>query len=535
MPQQTPPTDTGSAAGGTPPYPEQQPGSTTPGTGAGNGTGPSPTPDTGGNRFFSWLRGLGLTRQPGWIGGVCAGIAARLGIDPLIVRGIVVVLALFGAPVVLLYAAAWLLLPDAGNKIHLEELVRGRFESPIAAIAVLLAIALLPPFQVFPVFGGYFWDGPVWSGGIGHALWTLLVIGAVVWFIVWLIRRGSQGATPHPPHAPNTPHGSKNGAADAAFATSAPTTTAPSATFTPPPPAPTGNPSAADLAAWRQQQAAWKAEHDIFRRQEASARQAATAAANERIRAQRIAESTQRAAAYREERARSRSHPLYSFVVIGLALVAGGIVTLIGTDSGTNFNAAALLVGVASAIAVLAVGIIINGIRGKRAGGSSAVAIILLVPLLLSTAVPVGPNIQLGDATFTPTDRPGSGQQIFAAGVGDVTLDLRDYFANTTGPGDTSARADEVRLAVGAGDVTVYLPKGEFVRLSTATGSNNDVILVAPDGTETPEPSDFGTEFGPLTAAGKPQTWAEAPRAIDLGIRLGAGTITVKTAEEELQ
>src|SRR5690554_1691421 len=91
-----------------------------------------------GNAFFSWMRGLDIPRQPGWLGGVCAGIAARLGIDPLIVRGIVVVIAVLGGPALLLYAAAWLLLPDFNNKIHLEELLKGRFEPAIAGIGVLV-------------------------------------------------------------------------------------------------------------------------------------------------------------------------------------------------------------------------------------------------------------------------------------------------------------------------------------------------------------------------------------------------------------
>ena len=86
------------------------------------------------NTFFDWMRGLRVPRQPGWIGGVCAGIAARLGIDPIIVRGIVVVLAVLGGPALLLYAAAWLLLPDNYDRIHLQELFRGNFTKAHAGI-----------------------------------------------------------------------------------------------------------------------------------------------------------------------------------------------------------------------------------------------------------------------------------------------------------------------------------------------------------------------------------------------------------------
>src|SRR5690554_3031070 len=72
--------------------------------------------------FFAWLRQLGISRDTDrWFAGVAGGIARRSGIDPIIVRGIFVVLALLGGPGILLYLAGWLLLPDQGGRIHLEE------------------------------------------------------------------------------------------------------------------------------------------------------------------------------------------------------------------------------------------------------------------------------------------------------------------------------------------------------------------------------------------------------------------------------
>ena len=56
----------------------------------------------GAERFLLWVAGLGVVRSDGWLGGVAAGIAARLRIDPLIVRGVLVVAALFGLPVIFL-------------------------------------------------------------------------------------------------------------------------------------------------------------------------------------------------------------------------------------------------------------------------------------------------------------------------------------------------------------------------------------------------------------------------------------------------
>jgi phage shock protein PspC (stress-responsive transcriptional regulator) len=128
-----------------------------------DGGGPTP-PTAPGSRFFSWLRSIDIRREQGWIGGVCAGIATRLGIDPLIVRGIAVVVAVLGGPAILLYAAAWLLLPDASDRIHLEDVFRGRFEPVIAAIGGLFVLAMLPVAQGFWFLGAGYWGAPDWGG-----------------------------------------------------------------------------------------------------------------------------------------------------------------------------------------------------------------------------------------------------------------------------------------------------------------------------------------------------------------------------------
>lgn len=149
-------------------------------------------PQTGfsgrGTRFFDWMRGLGVVRADGWLGGVSAGIAYRLGIDPLIVRGIVVVAGILGVPVLLLYAAAWALLPDRDGRIHLQRLFEGDFEPPMVAIGVMLLLSLLPWASGFWWAGGPFWDLPAWGDVIGRVVWTLVVIGAVVALIVVAVR-----------------------------------------------------------------------------------------------------------------------------------------------------------------------------------------------------------------------------------------------------------------------------------------------------------------------------------------------------------
>jgi phage shock protein PspC (stress-responsive transcriptional regulator) len=47
-----------------------------------------------------------------WIGGVCAGLARRLGISPNVMRLIFVISCVLPGPQVLIYIALWLLMPS---------------------------------------------------------------------------------------------------------------------------------------------------------------------------------------------------------------------------------------------------------------------------------------------------------------------------------------------------------------------------------------------------------------------------------------
>jgi len=66
-------------------------------------------PRTGLDRIFDGLRGIGIQRRTDdkWIGGVCSGLADRLGIDPVIVRAALVLLAILGGVGVSFYLVAW--------------------------------------------------------------------------------------------------------------------------------------------------------------------------------------------------------------------------------------------------------------------------------------------------------------------------------------------------------------------------------------------------------------------------------------------
>lgn len=392
-------------------------------------------------RFFAWMRSLGIQREKGWIGGVAAGIAVRIGIDPLIVRGILVVTALLGAPALLVYAAAWLLLPDSDDSIHLERAIKGQFDSSLAAIGVVILLGLLP------IAPGLWFGVSVWPEALGRVIWTLVLIGLAVWFVVWIAQRDSL-----PKAGPTAP------------------------------PAPPSTAPASEFAEWRTQQAAWREENAAFRRNEADARAAAWRLKTEEATTRHRAENAKRQAEYRA----SSPHPLWSLLVIGLALVAGGVTTLL--VGGGVLAPTPVVTGLAVVVAVLGLGVIVNGVRGKRGGGPSGLASVLITPLVIVLVLPLFSNVSFsGDRMIAPTDLPGSRPDVYFVANGDVRVDLTDFY----GDSDEGTRGDDVYVFVGNGNVRVLLPADEEVSTSASVG-RGDTYYVNEDGTDV----DFSTVSG---------------------------------------
>ena len=112
------------------------------------------------------------------IGGVAAGIADYLNIDPVLVRAVFVGLVVFGGAGVVLYLGTWLLIPVEGqDQSPFEQALQrvGRLPGLLLIIAAAAFLFLI----VFPsVNGGFYIDG--WMVGI----LVLVVIG------IFLLRRG---------------------------------------------------------------------------------------------------------------------------------------------------------------------------------------------------------------------------------------------------------------------------------------------------------------------------------------------------------
>jgi phage shock protein PspC (stress-responsive transcriptional regulator) len=404
------------------------------------------------------MRSLNIQREPGWIGGVASGIATRLGIDPLIVRGIIVVVAILGGPALLVYAAAWLLLPDLDDKIHLERVLKGEFEPPVAGIGVLVLLALLPVSQGFWFAGSAFWGEPYWGAAIGRALWTLVILGLAIWLVVAIARR--PGIIP----------------TIKANMTSSP----------PPPPA---NAPAAEFTAWREQQAAWKAENIAYRQQQNAER----AAAYRTLHDEQRAAFNAHAAVVRERARRSRPNPLFSILVIGLALVAGGVTVL--TLKGGELEVTTIVAGLSVALAVLALGMITNGARGKRAGGAAGIAWLVVIPLIIFAGFPQNDHFQYANtADFTPRDVARTQSDIYVAGGGHVFMNLEDYYAGGTWTAASGASTDDVYLFVAVGDVVIDLPAEGYSAVD-ANALIGDVRVRGDDGLEPQDRSPL-LEFG---------------------------------------
>jgi phage shock protein PspC (stress-responsive transcriptional regulator) len=429
------------------------------------------------------MRSLGVTRTDGWVGGVCAGIAYRIGIDPLIVRGIAVVAALLGAPVVLLYAIAWALLPDRDGQIHLQRLFEGEFEAPIVAIGVLVVLSLLPWTNGIWWFGGPFGHDPGWFDVVSRIFWTLIVLGAAAALIVIALRNadkrsGGAGSAPA-----STGAGPSTGAAQTAPTTTGATGSTPAATIAasvasvpppavaigsepPAPPAPDAQATEQEFADWRDRQAQWKAEHDQWKQRLAEDMRAVKAQRSAELRAQAAAANAQaeaRRASFRA--ANPRVGAAIGWLAVGLALVAGA---LTGAFWGalTGLPGFALTASLAAATLVFGVTVLVAGIARRRSGFLIFLGILLAALTALAAFLPTSPGVRLdahlGAGTHLSVAPVGSAN--YVQGWGTTTIDLTRAV--------TAAGTPVIKLVKGPGETTVLVPEGATVHVEAATVSS---------------------------------------------------------------
>ncbi|KQQ18923.1 hypothetical protein ASF48_16380 [Rathayibacter sp. Leaf299] len=452
--------------------------------------GPDTAPPSD-NRFFLWLRGLGITRRPGWVGGVCSGIAERVGIDPLIVRGIVLVVAVLGGPALLVYAAAWLLLPDEDGALPVEQLVAGRIERVHAGIGALILASMLPLAQGFWSLGGAYTGAEAWAPAVGRTIWTLVVIGLLLALTVWVARQAVRSPRSEAPE--ETP------GATEARPDSAPL-------FPPPRPTDVRPDSPEDLAEWRARQEAWRTEREAFR-----AQQAASARETARQRAEEARARSRAAAAVREERRRVRRagnprlRASVTLVVLGAAAVTGALASL--TASGTT----AVVVGFAAAALVLAAAIVLAGLLRRRAALLVIASVLVLPTALVAAMLP--PDRELLPIGSYGVSNYRSGDYAMLTGLLDITV-----------VADAGEDGTVIDVWQGAGEISIWPMEGSAVRVEAVSDSGVlGVVSVMDQVRSTPE--------GVSVVDGR-TVWTQTfgdPDAVPVVVRIeqAAGSITV--------
>lgn len=486
-------------------------------------SGEGPGGPRSGSSFFAWLRSLGIVRgSDRWFAGVAGGIAARAGIDPLIVRGVFVVLALLGGPGLLIYLVGWLLLPDAQGRIHTEDIFRGRAETWVLVTGIVLASVLVIP-AIFglvltgvPLFGApSFWGWDVWAS-LGIPVWLTRTIAWLFWIAVlvlgfiWLrravLRRGREqaaGSEARPPAGAGT--GAGAGAAPAAPPAAPTPRTAPTTPTAPMPgPAfaagadgtatepigPTAGAASAAAAGTASERAAAGTDpgaptaenpagegsgpkfadqtRAFADRTEEFANRTAQQATDW---GQRFGEKANRwgedvgrqadewSARYAEHHDAHRLGTGQTILTLALALLAAGLTGLwvLGLDALPVVESVApapLIAALIAALAVLALSLIVAGVRGRYTGWVGFLSACGVVALLITVVLPWGTRFQpFGNMHVTGADAPGT-----VVIAGNATLDLADLDEQAASVAQFGEEPDlEVWLM--AGNVRVELPE----------------------------------------------------------------------------
>ncbi|TDC30363.1 PspC domain-containing protein, partial [Micromonospora sp. 15K316] len=146
------PADAGSGAAGYGPGPETAGAGPTPGFGpafgyAGGGGTPPPPPGgpagaaggpPPGAAGFTTRYGLVRPRDGRYLAGVCAAIGRATNTDPVLWRVLLAVLGFFGGVGILVYLAAWLIIPGEGDTASPIESMLGRGRSSMSPVTVIV-------------------------------------------------------------------------------------------------------------------------------------------------------------------------------------------------------------------------------------------------------------------------------------------------------------------------------------------------------------------------------------------------------------
>lgn len=359
--------------------------------------------------FFSWIRSQGIHRGTDrWIGGVASGIAHRLGVDPLIVRGIFIVLTIFAGVGVLLYGVAWALLPEPDGRIHVQEAAAGRWSAGMTG-------ALIATILGFPNLGSGFWG---WErNGFAGFVWTVFWIAGAIYLVYYLSQRTKRRNGTHG----TAPFGvvPRNGVPSNGVPSSgAPYGSAPSSTL----------PS--DVGAHGDNSGPPYTSGFGGGRYETAGPASAVPA-----RVRNVGPGTPAVA-----------------VTTGLALLVGGGIKALETLGVISLGDSTNAVAWAGGAAVLGLGILAAGLRGRTSGILGFFAVVALIVGGIFNVVPTGDRIRFQNANWNPASIEQATAGFDITG-GSGTADLTQL--NLTPPLTTDV---VVPLDVTASNLTVVIP-----------------------------------------------------------------------------
>jgi phage shock protein PspC (stress-responsive transcriptional regulator) len=164
-------------------------------------TTPTGTPDMpagGPGQYKRWHR----SRRDRMLAGVCGGVGESLGVDPVVIRVVVVVLTFFGGAGVVAYIAGWLLLADGEEASPVRRALGRRGGEAWTGLALIGLLALAVVITLDSLVSG-------WGPGHQRGPFPLVILfGLVAAGYLLLKRQDAQAAPaagPLPTGAPDTP------------------------------------------------------------------------------------------------------------------------------------------------------------------------------------------------------------------------------------------------------------------------------------------------------------------------------------------
>lgn len=414
----------------------------------------APPPRSGPGAFddtFGRLRTAGIHRDTDrrWFGGVCAGIAGRFDVDPLLIRAAAIALTIAGGFAIPVYLVLWLLLPDSRGTMLGERALRFGEGWPIV-LAVVTGLALLA--GLFSLVGfSESWTGPVW---------LLLPVGIVVWLLASRSGRPSVTAAtsttglpsavpPPPPPAGGSPMTAPTSPAAPTAPTAAPAT--------PAVPAPAGRPPrygepGGDTPPWPS---------DSAPRSVAPGYPPQGPPAGGTIPPGYAPRPVGPPPPPRPRRRRPSGS--VGLVSLGLAVLLLGLGVLVADPLG--WPGAPVQLGFVLALLGVSVVVLGLGLSGRAAGVSGFLVLVLTAGTGIATLAAHSPAASAGERTWSPTD--ASLPATYELGAGDAELDLTGVTGSPPGGGDALR---EVQVDIGAGGLTIEVPDGLTVQVASEVG-----------------------------------------------------------------